>query len=232
MPSKAYLIALTGSIGSGKSTVAGIFEKLGAKIIDADMLAREAVMPRSPALAKLREVFGDSIVGDNGVLDRASLASIIFSDPAAREKAEAIIHPQVESLFRARLQAFEPVSNNRGNMPDSLRPVVVYVVPLLYEARLPLADFEKVVVVSAPEERLVERIMARNGYSREEACMRLATQIPMSEKVRRADIVIDNSGSTDELEAAVRSAWGEISAAAVRAEKTKKRAGSHFINGS
>lgn len=181
------VIALTGSMGSGKSTVAGFFSDEGASIIDADDLARAAVLPGSPPIESLRRKFGDIILLPDGSLNRRKLAEIIFNDASLRRTAEEIIHPEVFRLFDTRLSRLPP------------QAFIVCVVPLLFESGMDLHSFRKIVVVTASEETLIRRIMNRDRCSEADAKKRLSAQLPSAEKERRADFVITNDGDLESL---------------------------------
>ncbi len=184
------VVGLTGSIGSGKSEVAKILQSLGCKIIDADELAREVVAPGSNALKSLQSKFGDSIINQDGALNRKKLGSLIFSDTAAKEHVESILHPLINSLFKKRLAEY------KSSQADS---IIVYVVPLLFEARHKFPEIEKTVVVSATEEVLVDRIVKRDGCDKEDALRRIRSQLPSSQKEKLADYLIQNDSDLDTL---------------------------------
>jgi dephospho-CoA kinase len=177
-------VGLTGGIGSGKSAVAAIFADRGATVIDADVLAREVVAPGSDGLREIAAAWPDAIAAD-GTLDRAALAAVVFADDAARARLNAITHPRV----RARADALE------RDAPDG---VVVHVVPLLFEG-----DFwrrcDRTVVVIAPDEVRIARVMSRDAVEREAVERRIAAQIDPALARRRADYVVENGGDRDEL---------------------------------
>ncbi len=190
-------IGLTGGIASGKSVVAGLLAGLGAVIIDADVLAREAVAPGTPGLAAVKARFGPAVLGAEGVLDRAALGEVVFADPAARADLEAIIHPEV----RRRAAELEAAAGADA--------VVVHDIPLLVEtgqARV----FDLVVVVDADPETQLSRLMMRNGLTREQAQARLAAQAGRAERLAAAGLVIHNDGTLTELARAVAAAWPAI----------------------
>jgi dephospho-CoA kinase len=181
-----HVFGLTGGIGSGKSTVARRFRERGLPVLDADQLARDVVQPGTPGLAAIVERFGPQVVGADGQLDRKALAAIVFGDEAARRDLNAITHPRVGARF-AELTA---ELDARGE------PLACYEVPLLFEGRL--ADvLRPVVVVAVPVDAQIERAASRDGASREEIAARVRAQLPLDEKVRRADHVIDNSASPE-----------------------------------
>jgi dephospho-CoA kinase len=179
------VLGLTGGIASGKSVVAQMFRELGAEVIDADQLAREVVEPGQPALQAIVSSFGPEVLGDDGTLDRGKLAAIVFADPAARARLNAITHPPIRQRLVQALEA-------RRHQPGLL----IAAVPLLYEnGRESLV--EKVVVVWVDRVTQIERMMRRDRLSRAEAEQRLAAQLPLDAKRDRADDVIDNGGSLE-----------------------------------
>lgn len=181
-PTAARAFGLTGGLGSGKSTVAAHWRARGLPVIDADALAREVVAPGSPGLAAVVRAFGAGVLRD-GELDRAALASLVFADRAARERLEAITHPQIQALRGERLRAAASAGE----------PLACYEVPLLYEKGL-AAELRPVVVVSVPEAVQIARAQRRDGSDEAQVRARLAAQLPLVEKAARADYVIDNSG--------------------------------------
>lgn len=193
-----FRVGLTGNVASGKSSVARVWEALGAPVIDADVLARRALAPGSPGLERVREEFGEDVMGPDG-LDRAALRRVVFADPAARKRLEAIVHPEVQRL--------------RGIEEERLRErdprIVVHDIPLLFEVGL--ADqFDMVVLVDAPRELRTERLLRDRGLDRDEARAMIAAQMPASGKRGRADVVIDNDGSLEALKARAHEAWDEV----------------------
>lgn len=193
------IVGLTGGIGSGKSEVARIFASLGAEVIDADVLAREVVEPGSPALAAIVSRFGAEFLDASGRLDRKRVATLVFQDPGARAELEAIIHPAVRARAMERIAA----------AAEAGTAVVVYDVPLLYEAGLD-RELPDVIVVDAGEAIRRERVRRRDGMSDAEIEARIAAQLPLAEKVRRARWVIDNSGALEETRRAVARLYGEL----------------------
>lgn len=182
-------IGLTGGVASGKSTVAELFAARGATVLDTDVIAREVVVPGSPALAALVAAEGDGILDGEGRLDRAELRRRIFADGATRRRVEAILHPAILAELE-RQAAVAP------------GPYQLFAIPLLVEAGLArLVD--RVLVVDCPEEEQLRRLMARDGATREEAQRMLAAQVPRQRRLEAADDVIDNGGSPADLPARV-----------------------------
>jgi dephospho-CoA kinase len=182
------VIGLTGGIASGKSTVARLLNRLGMPVVDADQLAREAVLPGMPALAEIAAEFGEQVLQGDGTLNRGQLAEIIFADSEARRRLEAIMHPAIAVLADARL----------SELRSSGAPVVVYVAPLLIEAGV-INRVDEVWVVYLDRETQLMRLATRDGLSRQEAERRLAAQMPMEEKRKFGRVIIDNRGTAEEL---------------------------------
>jgi len=190
------IIGLTGGIASGKSSVARIMESLGGVIVDADLLAREAVLPGKPAYRSIVAEFGKEILNPDGTLDRQALGKIVFSDPRARRKLERITHPAIARLAEQRL----------SELRESGVQVVVYMAPLLIEAGV-TSRVDEIWVVYVDRETQIERLIRRDGIGREEALQRLAAQMPMDEKIKLGNVVIDNCGAPHETEQQVREIW-------------------------
>jgi dephospho-CoA kinase len=188
-------IGLTGGIGSGKSTVSALLAERGAVVIDADRIAREVVAPGTPGLAAVAEAFGDGVLAPDGSLDRPALAAIVFADPEARARLDAIVHPLVRARA-AEIAAAAP--------PDA---VVVNDVPLLVETGQAGA-YELVLVVEADTATRVARLVQR-GLSAEDARARMAAQASDGQRRAVADVVLDNSGTREELAAQVDRFWTE-----------------------
>ncbi|MCM2359464.1 MAG: dephospho-CoA kinase [Geobacteraceae bacterium] len=190
------VIGLTGGIASGKSTVAGILEKLGAKVVDADQLSREAVMPCNPAYHAIVAAFGAGILNPDRTIDRKELGKIVFADPEARKRLEEITHPAIRALAEEMLEELR-----RGGAG-----IAFYMAPLLIESG-GTSRVDEVWVVYADRETQIERLVGRDLISRAEALQRLAAQMPMEEKKRHGRVVIDNRGTPEELEQQVRKIW-------------------------
>jgi dephospho-CoA kinase len=178
------LIALTGGIGSGKTTVAARWVKLGAHEIDADILAREVVEPSSEGLAAVVERFGKEILLADGSLDRGALAKVAFADDESRKDLEAILHPRIQRLAAERVKG--------------LGGVIVYTIPLLAETNSKL-EFDRVVTVSCDEAVRIDRLVTLRGMSKEEAMGRITAQATDAEREAKADTVIDSNCPMDEL---------------------------------
>src|SRR5215467_7936704 len=195
------VVGLTGGIATGKSTVAAMLRQLGATVIDADEATRAVEARGTEGLRLLAREFGPGIITPDGDLDRGRLAEIAFKDPEARQRLNAIVHPLVRQWMAERQQeAFQ-----RGD------PVVVVDIPLLFESR-GAGAFETVVLVYAPEDLQVRRLVELRGMSEAQARARIAAQIPIEDKRRMATHVIENTGGMDDLQAQVEQLWVEIRA--------------------
>lgn len=193
------LIGLTGNIASGKTAVAEMLTARGATIVDADVLAREAVAKGSPALAAIVERWGDAILDAEGNLDRSELRHIVFKEQADLDTLNGIVHPEVQRLRAREIAA----ARQRGDK------VVVCVIPLLFEKHM-TGDFDVIVLVDAPRALRLERIVRDRGIEEAEAMQMIAAQMPADLKRARADHVIENAGSLDDLEAEVDRVWEAI----------------------
>ncbi|WP_036960192.1 dephospho-CoA kinase [Pseudoclavibacter soli] len=193
------VIALTGGIAAGKSTVARLFSELGARVIDADKVSREVVEPGEPAFDEIVAAFGPQVVAADGSLDRHALAAIVFSDPEQLAKLNAIVHPRVRQRVAERIDSAPEES------------IVVYDVPLLVEANLP-RSFDAIVTVSAPEQARIDRLIAERGYTPEEAAQRVAAQASDAEREEAADFVVDASGSLEDTQRHARQVWHQLAA--------------------
>lgn len=195
------IVGLTGGYASGKSTVAKMFVELGAVLIDADQLAREVVKPDKQAWFEIVAYFGKGILLENGEIDRKALGEIVFRDNAERERLNAIVHPRV---LEEELKAIEEI---RKREPDA---IVVLSIPLLIESGH-YKNCDKIVVVTVDKDTQIIRLMERDGFSREEAIIRISAQMPLSEKVTYADYVIDNRGSREETEVQIKEVFRRLS---------------------
>lgn len=195
------LIALTGGIAAGKSTIARRLAEHGAVHIDADLLAREAVLPGTPALARIVDRFGSEVLTGEGSLDRPALGRIVFGDPEALAALNAIVHPAVRRLTAQRIAAAEAAS------PDA---VVVYDVPLLAEGGGAQA-YDLVVVAEAHPEVRLHRLISLRGMDPAEAAARISSQASEAERRAIADVLIDTGGSEAETIAQVDALWQRLS---------------------
>ncbi len=189
------ILGVTGNIASGKSSVCRELARRGAIVVDADQLAREVVEPGSPVLERLVNSFGKDILKSDGSLDRKYLGDLVFSNPSARERLNAIIHPAIAALSRQRLQ----------KLRDTV-PLVIYEAPLLYEVGAE-ARVDKVLLVTIAPEVQLARLMERDGLDEKSARQRIAAQMPQEQKMARADYLVDNSASREETIAQIERLW-------------------------
>ena len=181
-------VGLTGGIASGKSTVSGMFRELGVPVIDADVIAREVVAPGSRALEAIVDAFGEEILTEEKSLNRARLGEIVFSDPAKKKVLEGILHPEIIAEQDRRLRDLE----REGRTPVAIVDAAVMIESGSWKR------FDSLVVVDCDESQQIGRLRLRNGMNEEEAARRVNAQMPLSEKVKYADHVIDNRGSIDD----------------------------------
>ena len=181
-------VGLTGGIASGKSTVSGMFRELGVPVIDADMIAREVVAPGSRALEAIVDAFGEEILTDEKSLNRARLGEIVFSDLSKKKVLEGILHPEIIAEQDRRLKDLE----REGRTPVAIVDAAVMIESGSWKR------FDSLVVVDCEESQQISRLRLRNGMNEDEAVRRVNAQMPLSEKVKYADHVIDNRGSIDD----------------------------------
>lgn len=196
------IIGLTGSIASGKSTIAEMLKSYGFPIVDADLVARQVVEPGSETLTKIAEAFGPEVISADGTMDREKVGAIIFHDPEQRTVLNSIIHPAIRAeMIR---QRDEHVANGEQ--------VVVMDIPLLFESKLQ-HFVEKILVVAVSESVQLERLMKRNLLDEVDAVARIKSQLPMQEKIDGADAVVYNDGTVEESEQQLKeilASWGVL----------------------
>ena len=188
------LVGLTGGVATGKSTVSAMFAALGCLIIDADRLAREVVEPGQPAHTQIVSAFGRGVLRPDGGIDRKALGAVVFADPAARARLESITHPAIRARVRARLAELTAAGFDG---------IVILDAPVMVESG-DSPDVDRLVVVTADEPAQVARQQARDGLGADDARRRIRSQMPLDEKARLADYLIDNSGELAATEARVR----------------------------
>jgi len=181
-----FCVGLTGGLASGKTSAAKRFEELGATVVDTDAISHELTQAGTTAMTKIQQAFGSGYQLPNGSLDRAKMRQLVFGDPAARAKLEAILHPLIRDRARALIAAAQ-------------QPYVVVVVPLLLETGAYRDLIQRVLVIDCREDEQVARAMQRSGLKEDEVRAILAAQLSRAERLKRADDVIDNSGGIDEL---------------------------------
>lgn len=191
---------LTGGIATGKSTVAKMFQELGASIIDADQISRQVVEPDQLGAKRIKEYFGAELFTADGWLKRDKLAKIIFQNPQAREQLNRLLHPLIMK---------EMQRHTEETLKQKSDAVIIWDIPLLYEENL--TDFvQKVIVIYVPEEVQRKRLQLRNNLNQEEVESRIQSQLPIEEKKRLADYVIDNSGTVQQTKRQVVALWNYL----------------------
>ena len=189
----AYVVGLTGGIGSGKSAAADLFASLGAAVVDTDAIAHELTRPGGAALAGVRRLFGDACIAADGAMDRKKMRELVFADPAAKQTLEALLHPMIRAESQRRIAAAEATA-----------PYVVHVVPLLVESADYRSRVQRVLVVDCSEDVQIARVKQRSGLAEEDIRRIVATQVPRAVRLAAADDVIDNGGPLSALPPQVR----------------------------
>lgn len=207
---RPMLVALTGGVASGKTSVSDRLAERGVPVVDTDLIARQLVAPGSEGLARIEEAFGPEVLDDSGALDRRTMRERVFADTRQREKLEAILHPMIENEARRRIARHDDAD------------YVVLVVPLLVESGL-FGDADRIVVVDVPRSVQLERLLERDGVERSQAESMLSAQAERSERLAVADDVIDNSGSLDELMQATDELHGRLAALSRRRPRSPRR---------
>lgn len=192
-------LGLTGGIGSGKSTVSALLEERGAVVVDADRIVRSLQEPGEPVFEAMVEAFGPSIVADDGTLDRQAVADIVFGDDDALKTLNGIVHPAVGAAIAERLVELAETDE-----------VVILDIPLLVESGRD--DMAAVIVVDVDPELAVQRLVEHRGFNEEDARSRMARQVSREERLAKADVILDNSGTLDHLQSQVEALWGRIEA--------------------
>ena len=192
-----YRIGLTGSIATGKSTVTNMLKELGAFVIDCDKTARDVVAPGTRGLAKIEAAFGKDAIGADGSMDRVYIGDLVFRNPEMKKRLENILFPLIFESLDAELLRLER---------EGATPVVFLDMPLLYEVKYD-SYVDEVWLVYVPFEVQLSRLMKRNSYTKEEALLRIHSQIPVDKKKALAQQVIDNSGTLEDTKEQVRSLW-------------------------
>lgn len=195
-----YRIGLTGSIATGKSTVTNMLKELGAFVIDCDKTARDVVAPGTRSLAKIEAAFGKDAIGADGSMDRVYIGDLVFRNPEMKKRLENILFPLIFEALDAELLRLER---------EGATPVVFLDMPLLYEVKYD-SYVDEVWLVYVPFEVQLSRLMKRNGYTKEEALLRIHSQISVDKKKSLAQQVIDNSGTLEDTKEQVRSLWERL----------------------
>jgi dephospho-CoA kinase len=187
VPAPAFSVGLTGGIGSGKSLVAELFGRLGATIVDTDAISHGLTVPHGPAMAAIADAFGPGFVAADGALDRARMRALVFADPAAKSRLEAILHPMIRAAAEAGAAA-------------ATGPYVIFVVPLLVESGGWRHRVDRILVVDCPEELQVSRVIQRNGLAEEQVRAIMAAQATRSQRLAEADDIVANGADMASLE--------------------------------
>jgi dephospho-CoA kinase len=198
MHSTIRVIGLTGGIATGKSSVARYFVDLAVPVIDADLLARETVLPGTEALKEIVKLFGDKVLTQDGTLDRKYLGSLVFSDKDKRKELEKILHPEIKRLATERIEQFAAAGHKR----------LIYMAPLIIETGA-TKHFDEIWVVTVLPEIQIERLMKRDGISRNEAQQIIDSQMPLAEKECHGKVVIDNSGTEEQTRKSLELVWSK-----------------------
>lgn len=196
------IVGLTGGIVVGKSTVASMFRDLGAKIIDADKLGHSVILPNKPVWKKIVKIFGKDILQNDLTIDREKLGKIVFANQALLKKLNEITHPEITKIIKKEINLARNATNNQGK-------VLIVDAALIYEAKID-RFMDKIIVVYIDEDEQIKRLIKRNNLSKEEALQRIKSQMPMKEKVKMTDYVIDNSNSLDKTREQVEKIWQSL----------------------
>jgi len=195
----SLIVGLTGGIVGGKSTAASMFRDLGAKIIDADRLGHSVILPYKPAWKKIVKLFGKDILQNDLTIDREQLGKIVFTNQTLLKKLNEITHPEIIKLIKKKI-------NLARNKTHNQEKILIIDAALIYEAKIDRL-MDKIIVVYIDEDEQIKRLIKRNNLSKKEALQRIKSQIPMKEKVKMADYVIDNSSSLDKTQKQVEKIW-------------------------
>ena len=182
----AFVVGLTGGIGSGKSSAADEFARLGATVVDTDLIAHELTGRNGLAVPEIKKLFGEKAIGPDGAMDRQKMREHVFSDPAAKKKLEALLHPMIRAESERRIAA-------------AAGPYVIHVVPLLVESGNPRRGVDRVLVIDAPAQAQLARVRVRSALRADEVSAIIAAQAGRAERLAAADDVIDNGGTLDAL---------------------------------
>jgi dephospho-CoA kinase len=198
----ALIVGLTGGIVSGKSTVASMFRDLEAKIIDADRLGHNVILPYKSAWKKIVKLFGEDILKNDLTINREKLGKIVFADQALLKKLNEITHPEIIKLITKEINFARDKTHNQEK-------ILIIDAALIYETKIDTL-MDKIIVVYIEEDEQIKRLIKRNNLSKDEALQRVKSQIPMKEKIKMADYVIDNNGTLDKTKKQVETIWQEL----------------------
>lgn len=200
-----FIIGITGGLATGKSTVSRMFARLGAEIMDADLIVHDLIKPKGKCVAEISKIFGAAVISGGGV-DRRALAGIVFNDTAKLRKLESILHPSVRLMIKERLKELKK---------KGFKGIVVLDVPLLFESGI-AHDVDMTIVVKASRDIQIQRAVKNLNLTKKEALLRIRSQMLMREKVRLADVVIDNSRSKTETNKKVKQIWLKVQRKPIR----------------
>jgi len=198
----ALIVGLTGGIVGGKSTVASMFNDLGAKIIDADKLGHSVILPNKPAWKKIVKIFGKDILQNDLTIDREKLGKIVFANQTLLKKLNEITHPEITKIIKKEIDSVKNKTHNQEK-------ILIIDAALIYEAKID-RFIDKIIVVYIDKDEQIKRLIKRNNLSKDEALQRVRSQIPMEEKAKMADYVIDNSNSLDKTKEQVEKIWKSL----------------------
>jgi dephospho-CoA kinase len=198
----ALIVGLTGGIVGGKSTVASMFEDLGAKIVDADKLGHSVILPNKSAWKKIVKIFGKDILQNDLIIDREKLGKTVFANQTLLKKLNEITHPEIIKIIKKEIDL---VKNKTYNQ----QKILIIDAALIYEAKID-GLMDKVIVVYIDEDEQIRRLIKRNNLSKDEALQRIKSQMPIKEKIKMADYVIDNSSSLDNTKKQVEKIWKNL----------------------
>ena len=198
----ALIVGLTGGIVGGKSTVASMFKDLGAKIVDADKLGHSVILPNKPAWKKIIKIFGKDILQNDLTIDRKKLGKIVFTNQTLLKKLNEITHPEITKMIKKEIDS---AKNNTHNQEK----VLIIDAALIYEAKMD-RFMDKIIVVYIDKDEQIKRLIKRNNLSKDEALQRVRSQIPIEEKAKMADYLIDNSNSLNKTREQVEKVWQSL----------------------
>jgi len=199
------IIGLTGGIGSGKSTVARMFQELGAEILDVDKIGHQTILPYTPAWKKIVALFGKEILQKDQRIDREKLGQIVFDDYRLLKKLNAITHPEIIKLVKEKINQIK----SKNSKKDSDKSILIIDAALIFEAKI-ASLMDRIIVVYVKEEEQIRRLSLRSHLSQGEILKRIRAQIPQEKKIRIADYIIDNNYSLDNTREQVRKIWAEL----------------------
>lgn len=200
-----FIVGITGGLATGKSTVSGMFARLGAKVMDADKIVHDLIKPGGKSVSQIKKTFGPQVVSEGGI-NRKALAEIVFKDKTKLKKLEAILHPRLRSIIKGELKKLKK---------NGFKGVVVLDVPLLFEAGMD-RQVDMTIVVKTSRDSQIQRAVKKMNITRQQVLSRIKSQMPMKEKLQRADVVIDNSKTINETTKKVKQIWLKVQRKPIR----------------